>query len=888
MEHSIRKLRHKALRGLVLLLGCFAALQGAAANLVQANYTLDDQLMYNLYDDYTAELVDVHSYKSKNLELVKGVYYGGQYYAITKIAEGAIGSSTDIVNIIIRGSVKEIASSAFKNCTKLETIYLPSALETIDASAFEGCSALVCIYCGSHAVPTLIGGETFSGIDISEVKVCVPTGCADKYSADNSPFSKAKQITEKIASGLEQDNPEFLLNEGELTFKSGTTQTLHLSLDNAIKLIGFQCDLYLPEGLSLSGSAENNYGAAINSKNASNQSTHTIKIEKIENGHYRFITYQTTAKGQFSQNDDLVTINIDVANDFEEGEIWFKNIVGSISRGLGDSTYEGIDGYDKCFFAKIPEVPVTSIALDKTEVTLRAAQTTSFTVTFNPVNATNKKVTWTSSDPDVATVSANGVVTAVKVGVATITATTANGMTATAKVTVEPTPASSITITKPGTTILNVGESVTLSTVILPELTTDKTVVWTSSNVAIATVDSNGKVTAKKAGSVEITATCGSVSDKESLVVTNLVKSLILNSEEFRIEKGRSATLVVSYVPSDATPVNLEWSSSDASVATVNTAGLVSCIKPGTVTVTVRDTESGCTTTCEIIVTDTLYGDADNDGNVAVNDVVMMVNYVLEKNPKGFVYDRADVNRDGKINIVDITMTVDLVLAQTPESVSYARALMNTRSPNDALVIDKVRLDESDGAVITVRLDTDMAYTAMQFDLNLPENLEIEDFILASAQRASHMIASLKLDETYYRVMIFSSALAMLSTDEVLMEIKVKTKDSDDYLGGGYAEILNGIASTANGNGEAIGNTGVTIEPFSKVEELMDEAVVEVISVVGGVRVNSIPGATVGVYTLDGGRIITQLSTGKDYYPLQKGMYIVVVNGRSYKVMVKS
>ncbi|MDE6335407.1 MAG: Ig-like domain-containing protein, partial [Muribaculaceae bacterium] len=356
---------------------------------------------------------------------------------------------------------------------------------------------------------------------------------------------------------------------------------------------------------------------------------------------------------------------------------------------------------------------------------------------------------------------------------------------------------------------------------------------------------------------------------------------------ELTVEKGREATLVATYSPSDADPVNLEWTSSDTSIATVSSEGLVTCIKPGNAIITVKDTESGLTATCEVIVTDTLYGDADNDGNIAINDVVLTVNYILERNPVGFVVDRADVDRNGKINIVDVTKTVDLVLTQTPESVSRARAAMNTRSPNEVLVLGEIRFEESGIAVIPVRLDTDMLYTAMQFDLTLPRGLEVDNIILGSAQDDSHMINSIKLGESIYRVMVFSSSLYTLSPSDMLLEIRVKIGDAIGQFDGGYVKLFNGIASGANGKGEAMEDAGVTIEPFSGVEELEEEMSAEIILIDGGIRVKTISGESVNIYNMTGNVAVSQISTGDDFYPLQSGVYVVVVNGKSHKIILK-
>ena len=150
----------------------------------------------------------------------------------------------------------------------------------------------------------------------------------------------------------------------------------------------------------------------------------------------------------------------------------------------------------------------TSIALDKTEVSLEATETATLVATILPETATNKSVTWTSSNEAVVTVDANGVVTAIALGEAVITATTTDGsdLSATCQVTVIPTLAVSIEVT-PNSVEAEENSEVQLSVNILPENATYKSVEWSSSNDAIASVNANGLVKIRKEGNVVITAT---------------------------------------------------------------------------------------------------------------------------------------------------------------------------------------------------------------------------------------------------------------------------------------------------------------------------------------------------------------------------------------------
>ena len=151
--------------------------------------------------------------------------------------------------------------------------------------------------------------------------------------------------------------------------------------------------------------------------------------------------------------------------------------------------------------------PVTGVTLDKSSATLTEGDELTLTATVNPDNATNKNVTWSSSNSSVASVS-NGKVTAMKAGKATITVKTDDGgKTATCEVTVNAKvyPIEEIVLDKTYAEI-KVGNEITLTATIYPSNATSKTLKWTSSDTSVATV-SNGKVTALKAGQVVIKAT---------------------------------------------------------------------------------------------------------------------------------------------------------------------------------------------------------------------------------------------------------------------------------------------------------------------------------------------------------------------------------------------
>ena len=258
------------------------------------------------------------------------------------------------------------------------------------------------------------------------------------------------------------------------------------------------------------------------------------------------------------------------------------------------------------------KIGVTSVTLDKTDLTLDVNDKATLTATVNPNDATNKTVTWKSDKPEIVEVDSNGNVTAKAAGTATITATV-DGKSASCKVTVN-----GQTTTVPVQSVglntnkveLSVGEENKLVATVTPEAATNKEVTWASSTPEVATVDQNGKVVAQKPGNATITvttkdgnktATC-EVTVKETPVAATGVG---LNTNKVELSVGEENKLVATVTPEAATNKEVTWASSTPEVATVDQNGKVVAQKPGNATITVTTKDGNKTATCEVTVKET-------------------------------------------------------------------------------------------------------------------------------------------------------------------------------------------------------------------------------------------------------------------------------------------
>ena len=193
-----------------------------------------------------------------------------------------------------------------------------------------------------------------------------------------------------------------------------------------------------------------------------------------------------------------------------------KGNVKAVAKGIASITATAKDGSGVKAVCKVTVTqPVTKITLNKTSLTLNRGKTFTLKATAGPASANNKAVKWTTSNKAVATVTSKGVVKAVKKGTATITATAkdGSGKKAVCKITVKQL-VTGLKISKTSLTVTR-GKTAALKVTVSPSNANNKTLKWTTSNKAVATVTSRGVVKGIKKGTATITATATDGSKKK-------------------------------------------------------------------------------------------------------------------------------------------------------------------------------------------------------------------------------------------------------------------------------------------------------------------------------------------------------------------------------------
>lgn len=412
--------------------------------------------------------------------------------------------------------------------------------------------------------------------------------------------------------------------------------------------------------------------------------------------------------------------------------------------GLGEAwvsatTSNGKSAY--MTFNVIP-TPVSSIVLNPDAVSLKATEMVTLTATVMPEDATNKNITWASSNNAVASVDVYGNVTANSVGEAIVTATSTDGskVVAECRVTVVPTPVEGIAIEANGSTTLKALQTVQLTATITPETATDKSVSWLSSNSEIASVDENGLVTAKQVGMATISAKSGSKQATLSItVIPTIAEAITLNRTTAALKVSGTIQLSASFTPETTTDKTITWISSNKAIATVNSEGLVTAQALGECEITATTADgSNKSASCHITVgatpAESISIEPKGPFTLRIGEIVQFSATVLphdatDKSLKWSSSNTAVATVDGNGNIIavamgetDITVTANdgsgvsatckvTVVPTTVESVSVTANGSTTLKPGQTLQLDATVLPENatDKTVVWTSSDVTVA-----------------------------------------------------------------------------------------------------------------------------------------------------------------------------------
>lgn len=352
----------------------------------------------------------------------------------------------------------------------------------------------------------------------------------------------------------------------------------------------------------------------------------------------------------------------------------------------GNATVTAISGSLAATCTVSVSQPTISISLNFEMETLEVGDILDLIATVNPSNTTDE-VVWSSSDLSVADVTSDGIVTAVAIGKAVITAKSGNAS-AECQINVIGVMADKIELSATQIT-LNAGQSQKINATVLPSNTADPTVTWISKDEKIASVGPDGTIKAMAAGNTQVIATCGQAQAVCNVTVKEVAPDQVLiNYSEITLHVTETFQLQATVASNDN--AQFSWTSADSKVASVSASGLVTGVAPGETTVTVSSGNSS--STCKVIVESTspqYIMLSATDVIMAPGDVMTLTAKVLPEyaEPRALVWSCdnhavAMVSMNGEVTAIAegyavITVTCGEIYAQCAVSVK------NNYTPDD-------------------------------------------------------------------------------------------------------------------------------------------------------------------------------------------------------------
>lgn len=524
------------------------------------------------FDAYKEDTGEIHWYNYLFPKGVRSTIYAVDIGILEDIPIAAFSycpmlDIRQFCNNISHSNIKTIGAQAFRECTRLVIEQPSTEITTIGNYAFEDCTEFSWTYFEFNNLVN-VGSGAFKNTGITTMTLNNP-GIIQTFG---------------YGSAFEGTDVDYIVLNGTRSwFNSWAGRTM---FGNANFILSKE---------STSSSDRYAFGEG-RVQNISVPANQTIKA-----GQSYTINPTFTPSDAVNKEVRYTSSNTNVATVTSGGK------VTGVSAGTATITVTSQDTSMKTIKASLNVtviIPVDSVTISPKTIKIKDNETAKVTATISPSNAENKNYSFSSSDTSVATVAANGTITAKKAGTATITVTTEDGQkTDTCAVTVT---ASVKGVTaSPKSLNLFVGDESTLLAVITPSNAENKNVSFESSDTSVATVTSDGKISAKKAGSAVITITTeeGGFTDTCTVTVKNVpVSGVSVTPKTMTLLVNETGNLSATVTPSNAYNKKVSYSSNNTEVAIVNTSGVVTGLSVGKATITVTTEDGSFTDTCIVTV----------------------------------------------------------------------------------------------------------------------------------------------------------------------------------------------------------------------------------------------------------------------------------------------
>lgn len=389
------------------------------------------------------------------------------------------------------------------------------------------------------------------------------------------------------------------------------------------------------------------------------------------------------------------------------------------------------------------EVLATGISLNHSQMSLMIGSSSQLIATVQPDSTTNKAVAWFSNAPEVASVDANGLVTAHAMGSATITATTTDGsnLSASCLATVNVNLSDYDNYLSMDNTTAFHGD-----TIVIPvKMTNEASIISFQTDiflpVGLELLQDDGEYIIDP--SERMTNTHSIMSDD----VSNGSIRVLCYSSNYKPFKGNSGDdlfYLTVKVADDAEGIY--------TIQLKNTLFTTSSFEELTVP----------NIAANINVKAYLLGDANNSGTVTVTDVVVTSQFILEQDPQPFIFEAADLNFDGSITVTDVSHIAWMVLNPTLNVPLRAPALWNN---GDRMSGKDISIMAGETRRVSIALDNELDFAAFQLDMLLPEGLKATNFALTD-RADSHAFDVNMLQNGKTRALCYTPAMESIRGHE--------------------------------------------------------------------------------------------------------------------------
>ncbi|MCQ2288126.1 MAG: leucine-rich repeat protein [Muribaculaceae bacterium] len=865
----------------------------------------------SVYVTYTA-LRSSSNYNNINgaVSIPQSVYHNGKYYPVTAIGDRAFGDCSGLTSINIPNSVSSIRNYAFYNCSGLTSINIPNSVTSIGNYAFFQCSGLTSINIPNSV--TSIGGDAFfhcSGL----TSINIPNSVS---SIGDYAFSGCSGLTSVTIGGSVSSIGDYAFFQcsGLTSITVDASNSVYDSRKNCNAIIETKTNTLLwgcknttiPNSVTSIGDRAFRDCSALTSINIPNS------VSSI--GEYAFyectgltsvtIPNSVTTIGEYAFNGctGLTNVIVESGNRVYDSRdncnAIIKTVTNTLLWGFKNTTIpNSVTSIGDCAFYYCTSLTSINIPNSVSSIGAYAFGYCSALTSINIPNSVSfiggyafdgcsSLMNFYSYRPTPPKTGNNQVFTdyygisklplhATLHVIKGCTDSYRNSNTWNIFTTIldDLNPTDLVTSINLNKKELELDEWTTASTkliaTVLPNNATNKTIKWTTSNAAVATVN-DGLVQGKESGTAYIIASTvdgSNLSDTCVVTVkpeTILVQSVTINKAELNLTTGENEQLTATVLPDNATNKQVEWSSGNTAVATVSTDGVVSAVAPGNATITVRTTDgTNLTATCAITVVEPepefVAGDANGDGFVRINDVVTTSNYILGDEPAGFVFAAADVNQDGFVRINDVVLIANIILDGGMNAPAKVAAMQ--LAGNDYMTAQGVEIKAGETRFIDIELNNDNAFSALQMDINLPDGLILKGATLTGRADGHNLMTG--------RTVNGKATIAVFSTE------------SNNFAGNNGAVIRLEVMATGNVT-EDITLDNIFASTAKGVLKQLDTVSVGV-NAVTGINDITVGNGLVNVYNTAGQLVRRNANASEATHNLPAGLYLV--GGK--KVVVK-